>query len=109
MKEYAHASRRDPLITAAAVAGFGLLAVYVTIMVSQESTFADAFPWALIMAAGAGAIAVAGRMGNRRHARWVLIGAAVMFGLLGLASLLSIGIGFLVVAVLSGAAAVRMT
>lgn len=109
MKGPADASRRDPLITAAAVAGFGLLAVYVTIMVSQESTFADALPWALIMAAGAGAIAVAGRMGNPRNARRVLIGATVIFGLLGLASILSIGIGFLVVAVLSGAAAARMT
>jgi hypothetical protein len=109
MKGQSDLPRRDPLVTAAAVAGFALLAVYVTIMVSQESTFADALPWALLMAAGAGAIAVAGRIGNRRNARWVLIGAAVVFGLLGLASLLSIGIGFLVVAVLSGAAAARMT
>jgi len=109
MKGHADASRRDPLVTAAAVVGFGLLTVYVTIMVSQESTFADALPWAVVMAAGAGAIAGAGRMGNRRNARWVLIGATVMFGLLGLASILSIGIGFVVVAVLSGAAAARMT
>ncbi len=108
MKAEAEFPHRDPLVTIAAVAAFGLLVLYLAIMASQESTFAEAFPWALVMAVGAGAIAVVRRMSNARHARWVLIGATIVFGLLGLVSILTIGIGFLVVATLTGASAARM-
>lgn len=84
----------------AAVIGALMLAIYVVLILSEGgNTVSSILPWALLMAS---AIAMAlGSMflSDRRPGRNLLIGAAVLFGLLGVVSILTIGLGFLLAAV----------
>lgn len=76
-----------------------MLAIYVAVIVAEGgNSFFDVLPWALLMAV-APALAFAGSLTNdTRSARNLLIGAAGLFGVLGLVSIFSIGFGFLLAA-----------
>jgi hypothetical protein len=76
-----------------------MLAIYVTLIAAQGGdSFFDILPWALLMATAA-AIALAGALTeDTRIARNLLIGAAGLFGVIGLVSLFSLGFGFLLAA-----------
>lgn len=80
-----------------------MLAIYLTLMVSEgNNAFFDIFPWALLMAI-APALAFASVFVTDAHiARNLLIGAAALFAMLGVVSLLSIGFGFLLAAAAAG-------
>ena len=94
-----HSLSTRPWATGSAVLGVVLLAVYVTVMMLEgNSPFFDVLPWALLMAI-APALAFGGALtDDTRSARNLLIGAAGLFGVLGLVSIFSIGFGFLLAA-----------
>ena len=103
-------SLRRPWALGTAVVGFALVATYVTLILGEgTSSFLDVLPWATIMALPATAALASVYIKDRRIARNMLIAAAVIFALLGLISILSIGLGFLLAAGLATIAAVRAT
>jgi hypothetical protein len=106
----AHESQsfRRPWALGTAVVGFAMVAMYVALILGDEtSSFLDALPWATLMALPATAALASAYIKDRRIARNMLIAAAVIFTLLGLISILSIGIGFLLAGGLATIAAVR--
>jgi len=66
-------------------------------------------PCSLAMATAAAAAVTANIIENRLIATTLLFASAVMFGILGVVSILSIGIGFLVAAVLAAVGASRLS
>ncbi len=86
-----------------------MLAVYIALIVTQDGgSFSEAMPWAMFMTiAPIGAI-VASRVHDRRTAKIRLIGSAIVWALLGLVSLLSLGVGFLIAAGAVSVAAIRI-
>jgi len=101
--------RRRPWAIGSAVLGLGMLAIYVAVIVAQGgNSFFDILPWALLMAIAV-AIAFAGALTEERHiARNLLIGAGALYGVLGVVSLLTIGIGFLLAAAAAAVGASRV-
>ncbi len=98
---------KRPWATATAVLGFAMLAVYLTLIVSQGADgFFDVLPWVLLMATAAVVSFAAIRVEEERIARNLLIGAALLYGTIGAAGILTIGIGFLMTA---GTAAIAVT
>jgi len=93
----------------AAVLGFAMLAVYLTLIAGQGGASFLAVPWALMMAIAAAGAFYSARLEDRRVARKIMIGSAVLFVLLGIASVLTIGFGFLLAAILSTVAASRLS
>jgi hypothetical protein len=92
------------------VVGVIMLAIYATLIVVQKDhSFLEALPWAMLMAIAAGAAFVGGRMGNGRAARNMMVAAALLFALLGAASIFTIGVGFLVAAGLATVARTRLS
>lgn len=90
---------RRPWTTLTAVLGFALLAVYVTLIVSQGDVEIFAIlPWALLMATAAVMSLAAVRARETRIARNLLGGAALLYVVIGAVAILSIGIGFLLAA-----------
>jgi hypothetical protein len=76
-----------------------MLAVYVALILSEEgNTLVDILPWALLMAIAATIALASAFVSDSRAARNLLMGAAALFGLIGVLGILTIGIGFLVVA-----------
>lgn len=88
--------------------GFAMLAVYLILIANQGGASFFVVPWALSMAIAAAGAFSAAQIADQRVARRVMIGSAVLFGLLGIASALTIGFGFLLAAVLSTVAATRL-
>ncbi len=96
------AQRYRPWAAGAAVIGAFMLATYLALILSEDgNTVSSILPWAVLMASAAAMALGSLFMGDRRPARNLLIGAAVLFGLLGVVSILTIGLGFLVAAALA--------
>jgi len=86
-----------------------MLWIYLTVMVAEGgNTFFDILPWALLMAIAATVAVVAVLVDDRRMARNLLIAAAALYGVLGLMSILTIGIGFLLAAAGAAVGAARI-
>ncbi len=86
-----------------------MLAVYVALIATQDGgSFSEAMPWAMFMTIAPTGTIVASQVQDRRTAKILLIGSAVVWALLGLVSLLSIGIGFLIAAGAASVAAIRI-
>jgi hypothetical protein len=87
-----------------------MLVIYITVILAEgDDAFFEVLPWALLMA-----IAPLGAFGSaavhdRRSARMLMVGSAVLFTILGLVSILSIGLGFLVAAFFAWGAAIRLS
>ncbi len=97
-----------PWAVAAAVGGLLMLVGYVALVVGQgDVRLFDVLPWAVLMAVAAGAALAGARVGDRRIARSLLVAAAVLYALLGVAALFTIGLGFLVAAIAAAVAAIR--
>ncbi len=100
---------RRPWAIGAAALGFVMLAVYVALIATQDGgSFSEAMPWAMFMTIAPTGTIVASQVQDRRTAKILLIGSAVVWALLGLVSLLSIGIGFLIAAGAASVAAIRI-
>lgn len=86
-----------------------MLAVYLGIMMSEgTNSLVYVLPWAVLMAI-APALALASVLVlDLRMARNLLIGAAALFGLLGVVSVFTIGVGFLIAAALAAVGAARL-
>jgi MFS family permease len=109
MAEVAGLERR-PWCVGAAVIGFAMMAVYVTLILTEgNNSFSEVLPWALLMAAPTIGAFVAAVIPDRGTARRIVIGSAVLFAIIGAVSLLSIGIGFLIAAILASVAAVQLS
>jgi len=94
----------------AVVIGFAMLAVYLTLVLSEgNNAISEVLPWALLSAAPPIGALVAAVDPDRARARKIVIGAAVLFAIMGVLSLPSIGIGFLIAAIAASVAAVRLS
>jgi uncharacterized membrane protein YciS (DUF1049 family) len=92
------------------VVGFAMLAAYLALIVAQGgAALIDVLPWAVLMLIAAIAALAAAQFEDRRIARNVMVAAAALFTLLGVVSILGIGIGFLVAATLATVAAIRLS
>ncbi len=79
-----------------------MLALYLVLIVSEGgNSVSSSLPWALLMATSAGLALGSLFVADPRPVRNLLIGATVLYGLLGVVSLLTIGIGFLIAAVVA--------
>lgn len=86
-----------------------MLAIYVVIIVSEGgNSVSSILPWALLMATSAAMALGSMFVGDPRLMRTLLIAATVLFGLLGVVSLLTIGLGFLLAAVAAAIGASRV-
>lgn len=105
----AEPTSRRPFAVGAAAIGGAMLVVYVSVLVAQgETQWFEVLPWALLMAIAGGAALAASRLEDRRVARNLMLVAAGAYALIGVAAILTIGIGFLVAAALATMAAIRM-
>lgn len=99
---------RRPWAFGAAVIGFTMVVIYVAAIVGEGvHSLLDVLPWATLMAVAAITALAAAHIEHRRIARNSMVAAAVLFAVLGAVSILSIGLGFLLAAVLATVAATR--
>lgn len=98
-----------PWAVGAAVIGLAMVAAYIAIIFGLEdnNSLFVVSPWILAMAIPALGAFASVVIDDHRSARAVLIGSAVVFTTLGLVSILTIGLGFLVAAMLAGVGAAR--
>jgi hypothetical protein len=87
-----------------------MLAVYVTLIVAQGNTsWFEVLPWVLAMATGSALAFASAQVVDRRLGRNLLLGATALFGLIGVLSLFSIGLGFLLAAAAAAVGAARLS
>jgi hypothetical protein len=100
---------RRPWAVGAAALGFVMLAVYIALIATQGGgSLSEAMPWAIFMTIAPTGTIVASQVQDRRTAKILLVGSAIVWALLGFVSLLSIGVGFLIAAGAASAAAIRI-
>lgn len=100
---------RRPWTTITAALGFGMLAVYLTLILSQGGVdIFETLPWSLLMATAAVISLSAVLVREVRIARGLLIGAAVLYVAIGLVAILTIGLGFLLTASTAAIAIARL-
>ena len=100
---------KRPWATATAILGFAMLAVYLTLIVSQGGdAFFEILPWALLMTTAAFMSFAAIHVREERIARNLLVGAALLYGVIGAVAILSIGFGFLLTAATAVIAITRL-
>ena len=93
----------------AAVVGLVILGVYITLILAEsENSLFDVMPWALLIAAAAIGAFTSTLISDRRTARTLVIGSAIVFTTLGLVSIFTIGLGLLLAASATWVAAVRL-
>ena len=81
----------------AAVVGFAMVAVYLFVMVSEgNNSFIEVAPWVLAMLVPAILSLMAWTTEFDRRARAMLLGAAALYLAIGVLSIFTLGIGFLV-------------
>lgn len=98
--------RRGWATLSGALAGLTLL-VYVAVIGGEgDDSFWEVFPWVLVMLVGVGAAATAALARDSRVRQAFALAAVVLLAVLGLVSILSIGLGFLLAAGAAGFAAV---
>jgi len=97
-----------PWAMAAAAVGFVMVVVYLTLIASQGDASLQVLPWALLMSLAAVGALISARLEDADASRRIMIGSAILFGLLGIASALTIGIGFVVGAALLVVASNRL-
>lgn len=86
-----------------------MLAAYVSIIVSQgDVDLPLILPWALSMTIAAVTAFTASMVRETRTARNLLIGAAALYGVLGVVAILTIGLGFLLIGALTVVAITRL-
>ena len=90
---------------AAGMTGATGLGVYLVLILSEQNNgFVEVSPWAAAMLLGVGLAFVGATAKSPRLARPSLLGAAIVFGLIGMAAIFSIGLLFVAAAVLSAVA-----
>lgn len=85
----------------AAGIGFAMTVIYIALILAQDSSVVEAVPFALVMGLASGMALVSVRVRSAAMARRLLISGAVLFILIGLLAILSIGVAFLLAGVVS--------
>ena len=85
----------------AAGIGFAMTVNYVALIVAQDSSVIEALPFATVMGLASGMALVSVRVRSVAMARRLLITGAVLFILIGLLAILTIGVAFLAAGVVS--------
>ena len=86
-----------------------MLAIYVSLISSEgNNTLVEILPWALLMSIAAGLVLASVFVPSVRTARILLTTGAVLFALLGVVSILTIGLGFLIAAALATIGIVKL-
>jgi hypothetical protein len=99
--------RRWAIVSAAL--GLATLVVYLTgISVEGDDSIWDVFPWVVLMIVPAITTTYSAIFPEGRVARHLLYGSAALYGVIGIVSILSVGLGFLVSGVLAVVAAGRI-
>ena len=81
----------------AAMVGFAMVAIYLTVMISEgNNDTSEVVPWALAMLLPSVLSLIAWNTDADRKARVLLLGAAALFLAIGVISIFSLGLGFLV-------------
>lgn len=101
-----HGLQRMSAWASAVVAALTTLVYVVVILQEGNDPFWDVFPWAMIMLIGTFAALVSALVPDPRVGRFSAIAAAVIFGVLGVVATLSVGVGFILAAILACLAAV---
>lgn len=87
---------------AAGVVGLVTVGIYIAILVSEgNNTMSEVAPWAGAMIVASVLALVGAKANNRTVARRTLLAASVLFGVLGVLAIFSIGILFLGAAAMS--------
>ena len=85
----------------AAGVGFAMTVIYVALILAQDSSVVEALPFATVMGLASGMAVVSVRVRSMAMARRLLISGAVLFILIGLLAILTIGVAFLFAGVVS--------
>lgn len=101
--------RRKWALASAIVAAATTTVYVVAIAAEGNNAFWDVFPWAALMLIGTGASLSSAVSRNPRVGRSMAIAAVAVLGLLGVLAILSVGLGFIVAAVLAGLAAAELS
>lgn len=101
-----HGVQRMSASASAAVAVLTTVTYVVVILQEGNNAFWDVFPWVTIMLIGTLAALATALAPDPRVGRFSAVAATVILGALGLVAILSVGIGFIVAAVLACVAAV---
>lgn len=85
-------------------------ALYLFLIIREaDDSFWAIFPWALVMVVGTGAALTAAVARDAQVARRGAMVATVVLGVLGIVAIFTIGLGFVVAAVLAGLASAKPT
>ena len=90
----------------AVVAALTTVGYVVVIQQEGNDSFWDVFPWVMIMLFGTSAAVATALSPDPRISRFSAIAATVILGALGVVAILSVGVGFILAAVLACVAAV---
>ena len=101
-----HGVLRMPALASAVVAVLTTVAYVVVILQEGNNAFWEVFPWVTIMLIGTLAALAPALAPDARVGRFSATAATVILGALGVVSILTVGIGFIVAAVLACIAAV---
>lgn len=83
-------------------------AIYVAVIAGEgNNPFWDVLPWAMLMVIATGAVLVSALTDDPSLGRFSATAGAVLLGSLGVIAIFSVGVGFLLSAVLAGIAAAR--
>jgi hypothetical protein len=94
----------------ASVVGFGMLAIYVALILSEgNDSISEVLPWIGLMAVAATLALITAFIQNVQSARMMLIGSAVVYFAIGAVSILSIGIGFIIAGVIAVVGVARLS
>jgi hypothetical protein len=97
--------RRKWALASAIVAAVTTTVYLVAIAAEGDDTFWDVFPWATLMLIGTGASVTSAVARDPRVGRSMAIAAVAVLGILGVVGIFSVGLGFLLAAILAGLAA----
>ena len=94
---------------AAGVVGLLALGIYIAILVGEgNNTISEVAPWVGVMIVASVLALVGARVNNRTVARRTLLAATVLFGVLGMLAIFSIGLLFLGASVMSAVGHARV-
>lgn len=104
--ELRHGVRRMSALASAVVAALTTMVYVAVILQEGNNPFWNVFPWVMIMLIGTLAALATALAPDPRVGGFSAISAAVILGVLGLVAIFSVGVGFILAAVLACLAAV---
>jgi hypothetical protein len=97
--------RRKWALASTIVAAATTTIYVVAITAEGNNAFWDVFPWAMLMLIGSGASLSSAAARDPRVGRSMAIAAVAVLGILGVVGVFSVGLGFILAAILAGLAA----